>query len=139
MTPDSVDLTGVIPRSITITAGDKIGRSNLSAWYPGYPAPNRYGTWTINVTNDAPKTHYVTVNGVSGNEWSGEGTYRPGDAVALNAGTKPGYKFDHWTVDSNNATLDNPKSIHASFQMQRQDVTVTAHWCFQRLYDEPDG
>ncbi len=60
---------------------------------------------------------------------TGEGLYMPGETVALDAGSREGYRFDGWQVaPANSATLDNPKSPIASFVMPSTAVTLTALW-----------
>ena len=80
--------------------------------------------------NWVPTPYKVTVNldgGSSSN--SGAGSYTANSMVYLNAGTKSGYNFSHWTIDQSNVTIYNSSSSNSAyFCMPSKAVIVTAHW-----------
>jgi len=59
---------------------------------------------------------------------TGAGTYNIGNTVTINAGTRTGYTFDGWTVDTANATLSNDTLDSTTFEMPAANVEVTANW-----------
>ena len=79
-----------------------------------------YGVWDL-------ADYTVTVNN-SFAAVTGAGTYHFNDPVTINAGTRDGYTFAGWTVDSYNVTLVNPTLATTTFTMPAGDVEVTANW-----------
>ena len=86
-------------------------------------------------SNDASVTvswgmlYLVTVNlngGYSSN--SGAGSYLAGTTVNINAGTKSGYAFSHWTSDFGLPALNNQYSATTYFSLPTGAVSVTANW-----------
>ena len=59
-------------------------------------------------------------------EESGEGSYRLGDKVTINAGEREGYVFAGWT--SEDVEIKNAQESSAEFEMPDKTVTVTATW-----------
>jgi uncharacterized repeat protein (TIGR02543 family) len=59
---------------------------------------------------------------------SGAGTYQAGAVVTIHAGTRQGYNFTGWTVNSGGVTLTSPSTPTAAFTMPSENVTVTADW-----------
>jgi len=57
---------------------------------------------------------------------TGAGSYQAGDAVTVNAGTRPGYTFSNWTINQGNITLPNAPT--ATFTMPPNNITITANW-----------
>ena len=57
---------------------------------------------------------------------SGAGSHPVRSSVTVNAGTRNGYNFARWTVNSGGITLAN--SATATFTMPANDVVVTANW-----------
>ncbi len=52
-----------------------------------------------------------------------------GTSVTVTANDAPeGYEFDYWSVDSQNASLNNVYSAVAAFAMPAADVTLSAHY-----------
>ena len=98
----------------------------------GYSVPA--GT-TGNITLTAHWTaipYTVTVNNsYAGN--TGAGTYNVGNNVTIRAGSRAGYVFTGWTVNSGGATLTNPGNATTTFTMPAGNVTVTANW--EKLYN----
>ncbi|MCL2819168.1 MAG: hypothetical protein FWD41_05530, partial [Actinomycetia bacterium] len=89
-----------------------------------------YNNFDINYLADR---YLVTVNDSFATN-SGAGAYTAGSTVTIDAGTRTGYRFVGWTVDSGNATLANPDSPITTFVMPADHVVVTAHW----EADQPD-
>ena len=58
----------------------------------------------------------------------GTGSYAEGVTVTINAGTRSGYTFNGWTVNSGGAALDNASQASTTFNMPGSNVTVTANW-----------
>ena len=69
----------------------------------------------------------VTVNDAYGTP-TGAGSYSVGSTVTLNAGTRNGYNFNRWTVNSGGVTLSSTTSATATFTMPTNNVAVTASW-----------
>ena len=69
----------------------------------------------------------VTVNGSNAGT-TGAGTYRAGETVTINAGSKEGFTFDGWTVDYGGAEPESAASASTTFIMPGNNVTVTAKW-----------
>ena len=67
----------------------------------------------------------VILNGGSGNP-SGEGQYKAGVNVTVNAGTRSGFTFNGWTVKIGGVAT--PHGASASFLMPGADVTIEANW-----------
>jgi hypothetical protein len=82
-------------------------------------------TVTANWTSLQPVT--VNLNGGNGNP-SGEGDYARDDTVTINAGTRSGYRFSHWSVNAGDVTLQNPNDVITTFVMGGASVTVSANW-----------
>ena len=79
-----------------------------------------YAKWTVIFYN-------VTVYDSSATT-DGSGTYIYKDTVNLDAGTKTGYTFAGWTVNSGGVTLANASAATTTFTMPDNDVEVTANW-----------
>jgi len=80
-----------------------------------------------------PVTNSVTVNGAHGittgaGNLTGAGTFPVGQVVAINAGTRDGYRFTGWTVNAGGVTLANSNNLITTFAMPNAAVTVTANW-----------
>jgi uncharacterized repeat protein (TIGR02543 family) len=80
-----------------------------------------------------PGQYRVTVHGSemppgTASNQSGQGWYFPDATVNLNAGTRSGYVFNGWQVNSGGVTITNPNNANASFVMPSSNVTVTATW-----------
>ena len=71
----------------------------------------------------------VTVNGSYGaTPNSGAGPYTVGTTVTIRAGTRAGWDFTGWTVNSGGVALADPSSATTTFSMPANAVTVTANW-----------
>lgn len=72
---------------------------------------------------------FVTVVNDSYISSNGTGPYSSGSKVYLNAGSRYGYAFNNWTVNSGGVTLANQSSAQTTFTMPANtNVTVTANW-----------
>ncbi len=71
--------------------------------------------------------YYTVIVEDSGAENDGSGTYVAGEIVYINAGTKAGYRFDGWS-SSDGVIFANSSSASTSFEMPKNDVTITAIW-----------
>ena len=69
----------------------------------------------------------VTVNDSYGTP-TGAGSYSVGATVTLNAGTRTGYTFFDWAVNSGIAVLSNTTATTATFTMPTSHVVVTSRW-----------
>ncbi|MDR2202854.1 MAG: InlB B-repeat-containing protein [Nitrososphaerota archaeon] len=72
-----------------------------------------YSTVTVN-------NSYATVTGA--------GTYQDCKTVTINAGTRDGYTFVGWTVNSGGVKLKSATSPTTTFTMPAKNVVVTANW-----------
>ena len=91
-----------------------------------------YGETTITISGQTaagPTANPVTVHG-SYTENTGQGSYAPNTTVTINAGTRSGYSFDGWTVNSGSITLVSASSASTTFTMPNTAVTVTANWTY---------
>ena len=77
--------------------------------------------WTL-----SPGLYIVTVID-SYSEFSGAGGYRHDNAVYLDAGSRSGYQFTHWTTTDGMTFADNNK-VMTTFVMPAKNVTVMANW-----------
>lgn len=59
---------------------------------------------------------------------NGAGSYEEDDLVTINAGTRSGYSFTGWTVNSGGVSLTNAGSATTTFTMPAANVAVTAGW-----------
>jgi len=76
-----------------------------------------------------PQPIYYTVtviNSFAGT--TGAGSYLAGVNVTINAGTRAGYTFSGWTVNSGGIVIVYPLNAAVIFVMPANDVTVTANW-----------
>ncbi len=82
----------------------------------------------------------VTVSGSTGSPYNvvnvsdsyatttGAGEYQEGDTVTIDAGTRKGYIFSHWSADSSDVSFANVNSTTTTFTMVNCEVTITANW-----------
>ena len=99
----------------SITATNEVGTSTVQ-------------NFTLTVTGGiALTTHSVTIN-ASHATTSGAGNYAVGATVTINAGTRTGFNFGGWTVNSGGVSLTNANNATTTFTMPVNDVTVTANW-----------
>jgi uncharacterized repeat protein (TIGR02543 family) len=101
----------IFPPGVSISAGLFSGYSNVAYTSSNV---NTYYPWVF-VNNS-----YASV--------TGQGQYSPNTTVTINAGTRPGYTFSHWTIDYGGITLANPNSATTTFNMPPVGVSVTANW-----------
>ena len=83
-------------------------------------------------------TYTVTVNESHAANSGGGRTYAPGAEVLIDAGSREGYTFTGWTVNSKNVSLSDagnpgneaPNGVGsvAKFTMPAAHVTITANW-----------
>ena len=79
-----------------------------------------YAQWT-------ETTYAVTVTD-SYAALTGAGDYPAGATVNIDAGTRSGYTFSGWTINSGGVTLANASSAATTFTMPATTVSVTAKW-----------
>ena len=65
---------------------------------------------------------------------SGAGEHEEGEQVAIDAGSRPGYRFTGWTATS--GTIADPTASRTTFTMPDEAATVTASWA--AIPDDPD-
>ncbi len=75
---------------------------------------------------DNSRKYAVNVLGSYAKYGAGEGMYKPGETVMINAGSLEGYEFTGWRADG--VELTNTNNIITSFEMPANEVTVTATW-----------
>ncbi|MCL2416183.1 MAG: hypothetical protein FWD01_05140, partial [Defluviitaleaceae bacterium] len=68
------------------------------------------------------------IGGGSGSDVGGGSHQNEGALVNINAGSRNGFIFSHWTVNSGNISLNNYSSSYTSFTMPNTNVTLTANW-----------
>lgn len=67
---------------------------------------------------------------------TGGGAYSSGSTVYLNAGTRVGYTFSHWTVNVGSVNLANSNSTTTTFSKPaNSNVGVTANWTIDPYFD----
>ncbi|MCL2141140.1 MAG: InlB B-repeat-containing protein, partial [Dehalococcoidia bacterium] len=59
---------------------------------------------------------------------TGAGSYAQGSTVTINAGSRSGYTFSHWSTSSSGVYFNNQYSATTTFSMPNNTVTVTANW-----------
>jgi uncharacterized repeat protein (TIGR02543 family) len=124
-------------RSVTINAGTRAGYA-FAGWttadgvvftdslasQSGFVMPAKDVTVTANWT---VANYAVTVYGSYADN-SGAGFYNYLDHVSIDAGSREGYSFAGWTINTNNAVLSNTADAQSSFDMPAADVVLTAGW-----------
>jgi len=143
----SPDGSGIYPTyaTVTINAGTRTGytfngwsvssnnaitlaNSNSATTTFSMPYPINMPYTTANITANWVLTSYsVAVNGSYANP-TGAGSYNMGNTVYIYAGTRSGYIFSGWTVNSGGVSLANSSSATTSFTMPANGVGVTANW-----------
>ncbi len=85
------------------------------------------GTGTVLIGNSPDAAHYIVSVSESGASSSGNGLYRPGDTVTINAGLRNGFRFKGWRV-SEDVSLENTSALQTTFVMPEHSVQITAQW-----------
>ena len=70
----------------------------------------------------------IVNNSYAGARNDGTGFYNTGDTVTINAGTRSGYTFNGWAINSGGISLASESSETTTFTMPANDVEVTAKW-----------
>jgi uncharacterized repeat protein (TIGR02543 family) len=70
----------------------------------------------------------VTVDGSIPSAASGAGSYTAGVTVTISAGSRIGFSFSGWTVNSGSITLADASNTTTTFTMPANNVVVTANW-----------
>jgi len=70
----------------------------------------------------------VTVNDSYAGAESGAGAYAEFETVVIKAGTRAGFTFDGWTVESGDPALADAAEPTTSFIMTAENIAVTANW-----------
>lgn len=108
---------GFIP--VRIIATDRAGNMSEKSFDVAYEEAKK----------DDSNTYAVTVNSGYA-QTTGTGRYRVNEIVTINAGTRSGYSFAGWTVDSGGIKLADASSATTTFTMLDHSVTVTARWAY---------
>lgn len=74
-----------------------------------------------------PLSYVLTIEGSTADA-SGAGEYEAGAQVAIDAGSRSGYRFAGWTVTSGSGELADAASAQTTFTMPAEAVTLTASW-----------
>ena len=94
------------------------------------------GTWSnsllqgynnYDIYHMAPESSVVTVMN-SYSATTGAGSYAPGASVTIYAGSRSGYSFSGWVVESGGVTLANTKDATTTFTMPGRGVVVSGTW-----------
>ncbi|MCL1977786.1 MAG: InlB B-repeat-containing protein [Candidatus Bathyarchaeota archaeon] len=72
--------------------------------------------------------YVVTVSGSFAGASSGAGSYYEDEIVTIRAGSRDGYVFAGWTINSGGIVLGNAMNAITTFVMPANDVSVTATW-----------
>lgn len=84
-------------------------------------------TAEISITVEATYRLTVALDGGDGKD--GSGSYVAGTQVALDAGSRPHYRFAGWTT-SDGGTFTDASASATTFTMPSKDVTVKANWTY---------
>ncbi len=97
------------------------------------------GTSVIEGTPPAKSDNLTLIINDGGIGASGSGTYATGNMVTVDAGTKIGYTFRGWTINSGDITLSNSASSITQLIMLNDNVTLTANWSEGVTDDDTGG
>jgi len=133
---DGADLpTAHAGQTVTVTAPDKGDHFEFAGWTISpdsvtlTDANKLTATFTmpdgdVKLGNSYNQLYDVTVKkGTATPSFAKEGTL-----VTIKAAERPGRKFDHWDVPSDNVTLDNKNSKTTTFNMPAGEVQVEAKY-----------
>lgn len=86
-------------------------------------------TATVEISFTVEATYRLTVVLDGGDGKDGSGSYVAGTQVALDAGSRPHYRFAGWTT-SDGGTFTDASASATTFTMPSKDVTVKANWTY---------
>ena len=86
-------------------------------------------TATVEISFTVEATYRLTVVLDGGDGKDGSGSYVAGTQVALDAGSRPHYRFVGWTT-SDGGTFADASASATTFIMPSKDVTVKANWTY---------
>ena len=86
-------------------------------------------TATAEISFTVEATYRLTVVLDGGDGKDGSGSYVAGTQVALDAGSRPHYRFAGWTT-SDGGTFTDASASATTFTMPSKDVTVKANWIY---------
>lgn len=86
-------------------------------------------TATVEISFTVEVTYRLTVVLDGGDGKDGSGSYVAGTQVALDAGSRPHYRFAGWTT-SDGGTFTDASASATTFTMPSKDVTVKANWTY---------
>jgi uncharacterized repeat protein (TIGR02543 family) len=92
------------------------------------PFTQGYNNFDISYVYGTSITTFTVTVQDSFAEASGAGGYSVGATVTLNAGTRAGYTFYRWTVNSGGVTLSSTTGTTVTFTMPTNNVFITASW-----------
>ena len=133
-------------QTVTVTAPDKGDHFEFAGWTisPDSVTLNNADKLTATFTmpdgdvkleNSYNQLYDVTVKkGTATPSFAKEGTL-----VTIKAAERPGRKFDHWDVPSDNVTLDNKNSKTTTFNMPAGNVEVEAKYKMLQSITVNDG
>ena len=144
---NGAELTGAHEgQTVTVTAPDKGDHFEFAGWtispnsVPLTDADKLTATFTmpdgdVELENSYNQLYDVTVKkGTATPSFAKEGTL-----VTIKAAERPGRKFDHWDVPSDNVTLDNKNSKTTTFNMPAGNVEVEAKYKMLQSITVNDG
>jgi len=145
---DSGSSYGVSGGTVTLSGGTTIASGSSQAMFPAPDYSGYTGAGVVasaNADGTSPATSYdansittykylkigalyaLTVNLNGGNGTTATGSHMAGDAVSINAGTKPGYTFSGWTATGGGA-FASASSAATTYTMPEGVATITANW-----------
>ncbi len=80
-----------------------------------------YAVWEV-------KKYAVSLEGAGENASGNSSSVSYGSTVSVYAGTKEGYTFAGWSVESGELVLEDASSVRLSFSMPDGEVCLSAHW-----------
>lgn len=86
-------------------------------------------TATAEISFTVEATYRLTVTLDGGDGKDGSGRYAAGTQIALDAGSRPHYRFAGWTT-SDGGTFADASASATTFTMPSKDVTVKANWTY---------
>lgn len=144
---NGAELTGAHEgQTVTVTAPDKGDHFEFAGWtispnsVPLTDADKLTATFTmpdgdVELENSYNQLYDVTVlKGTATPSFAKEGT-----EITIKAAERPGRKFDHWDVPSDNVTLDNKNSKTTTFNMPAGNVEVEAKYKMLQSITVNDG
>ncbi len=124
---DSVSVSSVVPLKAGFIFAGWLYDANTYFDGDSFLISDSDVTLVAQWTPEAASEYTVTING-SYAATAGSGNYAAGAVVTINAGTRPGYQFAGWNVDTLNVILTRDDTAVTTFIMPDAAVILTANW-----------